>query len=394
MSSGLPRVFINFIGNQHGRNLVAGVCDFLREGHNWDSVLRYENPRQAWPDFKRNRVVGFLGSIASPAQLKAVLTAGVPAVNVARVLSSVPLPSVYSDNRAAGSLAARHLWDFGHRRFAYLGPTGIAYSEDRLAGFRHELRTKGSSCEVFLVGSRRFNEDEMRKYTPQVRTFLTAMPRPCAVFCCNDFFARFAVDMLRRLRIDVPGEIAVLGVNNDLVYCEMAAIPLSSIELNGVKQGYEAARLLARLLHGDAPPAEPIWVPPARVVVRRSTDGLAISDEMVARALRLLRTGAFSPLAVDEIAKEVGVSRRVLELRFQAELGQSPYSEVLRCRLERAKELLTTSALSIHAVASAVGFQEARELHKLFQKRLALTPGEYRRRYTLLTHPPAWALER
>jgi LacI family transcriptional regulator len=168
--------------------------------------------------------------------------------------------------------------------------------------------------------------------------------------------------------------------NDDLIQC-LCDPPLSSINMATERIGFEAGALLERLMRGLPPPRTPILIPPIDVIVRPSTDVLAVADEEVSQALRLIRQSAGRRLGIAELARKLALSRRQLERRFRKALGRSLHDEIRRCRIARARELLSTTDLSIPQVADACGFSASSYLTVVFQRELGTTPGAYRRQH-------------
>src|SRR5690606_19035309 len=150
-------------------------------------------------------------------------------------------------------------------------------------------------------------------------------------------------------------DVAVLGVDDDELQCNMCCPPLSSIDPNAERIGYEAAALLHRLMQGEPPPQGPQVVPPCKIVVRQSTDLLAVADPDGARALELIRSRACEGLRVSELLKAVPLSRSILESRFREIVGRTPKAEILRVQLEQAKQLLIDTDESLNNIARKAG---------------------------------------
>lgn len=156
---------------------------------------------------------------------------------------------------------------------------------------------------------------------------------------------------------------------------------LSSVRLRGEQVGYEACRLLIRLIAGEKPPQLPILIQLAGVTVRRSSDVIAVSDPAVAQALRLIREHATEPITIEQLLRDVPLSRRALETRFRELLGRSPYAEVMRLRVQKAKQLLAETNLRISEVAEQSGFGELRRLSVVFREKTGFTPSQYREQF-------------
>ncbi|TWU30671.1 substrate-binding domain-containing protein [Novipirellula artificiosorum] len=175
---------------------------------------------------------------------------------------------------------------------------------------------------------------------------------------CYDFKAQQVLDACRQLNIAVPTEVAVLGVDNDRLICELSEPTLSSVIPDTKRTGYEAADLLNRMMSGEHVGTETrLITQPLGIQVRESTNTLAIDDEEVAKALHYIRRHATSNIRVSDILRQVTLSRRALEHRFKKLLGHTPHEEIQRVRMNRIKELLSETELSVHEIANRAGFE-------------------------------------
>ena len=195
---------------------------------------------------------------------------------------------------------------------------------------------------------------------------------------CNDLRAHQVLMACSDRNIAVPEELAVIGVDNDELICELCQPPLSSIEQNSEGIGYQAARLLDRLLDGEAEPTEPIPVEPLGVVPRQSTSIVAISDADVAAAVHFIRTHVADGIQVSDVLQHVQISRSTLERRFARLLGRSPKAEILRVQLDRVKHLLSMTDFPLEKIARLTGFDYMESLCSTFKRITGQTPGQYR----------------
>ena len=191
-------------------------------------------------------------------------------------------------------------------------------------------------------------------------------------------------DACRRGEISVPEQVAIVGVDNDDVICNMADPPLTSIPHRGEQIGYEAAALLARLMAGQSHQPESIVIPPLSLVVRRSTDVVAIDDPLMAVALKIIRN-CNGDISVDDLARRIGLSRRALERKFADTIAVSPHDQIIAERLRRAKMLLQDTDFPLEAVAQKLKMSSAAYLSTFFKKLTGLTPGEFRNECRLST---------
>ena len=177
----------------------------------------------------------------------------------------------------------------------------------------------------------------------------------------------------------MPGQVAMLGVNNDDLIGSMCAPPLSSVELGIKKIGYSAASLLDVVMRNDKLPVCPVLIPPVGVVIRESSDAMAGQDPQMAKALRFIRRNAKGPLGVEDVLDELTISRRSLERRFLRHLGHSPHEEITRARLDHVKRLLLETDMTVTDVAMNSGFGSLKYFYKVFKARTGMTPVGLRR---------------
>ncbi len=356
------------VAHSYGRGVLRGIADFAKIHGGWDFDFD-PRPEANVAALNRDQVHGILIQLGKHEDGEALIRSGIPTVNVANQLCPPALmPSVIPDDRAVGAMAAAYFQERGFRNFAFCGAEDLEYSRNRHEGFCKALRPYPCHC---------VNQDG--NDSPHRAQVLKSLPRPLAIFCCNDCVARQIVGEVVQLGASVPDEVAVLGVDNDEIYCELSGTPLSSIQLDTDLIGYEAAALLHRLMAGEPAPLKPVLAPPVEVITRHSTDVVALADSEVAAAVRFIRDRGGRNIKVEDLLGRTCLSRRSLEIRFRRALGRSPYQEVRRVQLERAKLLLSRTDRPIREIADACGFKEARQFSTAFHESIGLTPREYRR---------------
>jgi LacI family transcriptional regulator len=200
------------------------------------------------------------------------------------------------------------------------------------------------------------------------------------LMACNDMRGQQVLDACRASDVTVPDEVAVVGVDNEEVLCDLSDPPLSSVVPNAERIGYEAAALLEQMMAGKKVQAKPIFIEPSGVVTRRSTEVLAIEDRPVAAAARFIREHACEGIDVGDVLRAVSMSRSALDRHFIKIMGRSPKDEILRVRLNRAKQLLAETDFSQATIAEKVGLEHVEYLSRIFKKRIGLTPSEFRAR--------------
>jgi len=208
--------------------------------------------------------------------------------------------------------------------------------------------------------------------------WLKNLPRPAGVFACYDNRALQVLEACQLCGLDVPNEIAVIGVDDDEVLCHLCNPPLTSVLPNARLTGFEAAAQLSRLMHGERFASLTHYIEPIRVVERQSTDASAVADPKIAAALRYIDEHACEGIDVSDVLRAVPVSRTLFDRRFKTLLGHSPHHHIVSKRIERAKNLLIDSDLSIAVIAELAGFLNASYLSTAFRRETTLTPYSYR----------------
>lgn len=362
------------------RGVLRGIKQFVQTRPHWD-LMHLDTDRMSVRELGSLRPAGIIALLVYRHLAETVRSLRRPIVNVANVLPDLPFPQVTTDHRKIGALAAEHFSERGFRHFGFVGHLHHVYSRIREDGFRGALAAGGYALQTF-------HERPAPTYRHRGRLFhlnkafllwLRQLPKPVGIFATNDLWGLPIVEACRLVGLSVPDDVAVIGVDNDELRCELARPSLSSIEVPAERVGYEAAALLERLIDGAKPPAEPLLIPPIRVVTRQSTDVLAGRDHEVNTAVRFIRDHAHQPLSVEDVLREVPASRRSLERRFRSTLERSIGEEIRHVHLERVRDLLASTALRMDEVASRAGFASVHYMSRVFRQVMGMTPTEYRR---------------
>ncbi len=362
----------------YNREVMLGVARYVAEHDDWQFFNAPPVAAKAMGDLATWRGEGIIALAHTPKQIEAIAARAIPAVNVSCSAEDARLPRVISDDFAAGRLAAEHFLARGYRHFGYVDAPDLHFACERGRGFRETLREAGLTCS-FL------NEDpdvRRARHIAQERAvgqWLLDLPKPAAVFVMNDGVAVGIIERCHEVGLSVPEEVALLGVDNDELVCNFCHPSLSSVQPDARRIGYEAARTLDDLMRGRTPAQQTRFIEPIGVVTRRSTDILAIEDELVATALRFIREHVQEGIEVDRVVEAVPLSRRVLERRFREALGRTPFDEIQRVRVDRARELLVSTTYALEQVAMLAGFKSAKRMGAVFRERTGRPPTHYRR---------------
>ncbi len=361
--------------NAYARTLLQGVVAYIREHAPWSFYLveqgRGDDP-PAWLAHWDGD--GIIARIESRHIADAVVASGLPTVDVSAGRFVPTLPWVETDDEKIARLAADHLLERGFKTFGYCGDTRFHWSRRRSDAFGRLIRAAGCDVAEFAPDSR----DAISAQIAAIGAWLKERPKPIGVFAAYDVRGHQVLDACRSVGLAVPEEIAVIGVDNDELLCELAFPPLSSVMPNARRAGYEAAALLDRMMRGERVPPTETRIEPLGICPRQSTDVLAIDDPQIAQALRFVREHACDPIDVGDLLRVVPLSRRILEARFRRLLNHSPHTEILNVRLNRVKQLLADTDLSLEEIAARTGFAHPEYLSVTFKRETGETPRDFR----------------
>lgn len=386
MPQDMPKVALLVETSQgYGRELLRGVMRYARLHGPWGFYLQPGDLRQLLPRMEEWGGTGIIARVENPEAAKAVLASRLPAVvldlSPAQLQPEHPLsrlPEVRPDSPAAARLAAEHLLERGFCHFAFVGTWGdYLWSIERGEGFARRIAEAAMPCEAFPIPKAARDRRWGREQAILAR-WLQSRPKPLGVLAADDDRGRQVLEACRAAGLSVPEDVAVVGVDNDELLCSLSDPPLSSVAMNTEEAGYQAAALLHGLMTGRIRKPRRILVEAAGVVARRSTDVHTADDRRLAKALRFIRDNAVLPIGVDDVVEHVGGSRRALELRFRRIVGRSINQEIQSVRLQRAKQLLAETDLTIARVAEAVGLGSPSYLIRLFRQHLDCSPSQYR----------------
>ena len=374
-------------------SLHGGIIRYAGEA-GWaldDSYVRSGMPPVWWSGD------GILGLITTPKDVRAWenFSPDLPLVDLSKgwIANSMPAadrttgigrPRVFYDNAKIGRMAAGHFLQRGFKHIAYFNIGNYWLETERIPVVRARVEEAGASFyeldyhRHFSRASKTPLQDRIAAQKWLTET-IAALPKPLGIVLTSDDWATCVLQACDDAGVAVPEEVGVLGCDNDPTVCTCTPVPLSSIDVNWDAIGYEAARLLGRIMDGKAPPAEPVLIPPAGVVTRMSTNILAVPDPQIARALRYIWEHFPEPIGSDKVAQEVGLNRRTLERGFREHLGRSVWYEITRVRVDRAKVLLAESSLKAHQVAEQCGFAGIVAFSKVFLRLTGMRPSEFRK---------------
>ncbi len=347
--------------------VFGGVARYAAE-HDWvlDCEMRWTGklPKSGW---KGEGIIAYFG-IANP-QRNLIAFAKAVAVPLVEMQTPQLVPgsgSVVIAHERVGELAAEHLLSLDFRHIGF-----VAFAENIF----ESTRRRGVKSKAIEAGAT-FHSLDYSNFSRR----LARLPKPLGLVTLNDINARNVILACTRAGYRVPEDIAVIGADDTEVFCDLSAVPISSVNCNYEEQGYRAAALLDAMMSGQKPPPEPVVIMPRGVSVRRSTDTVAIPDSDSARFLRFLRDHFKEALSLEVSGQELGVSMRRVQEHFRRHLGRTVVQELTRLRVEHAKQLLHDPDLKTEAVGAESGFANRFHFIRAFSRVAGMTPAKFRAR--------------
>jgi LacI family transcriptional regulator len=287
-------------------------------------------------------------------------------------------------------MACEYLLEKKFENFAFFGLTQARWSAERLEYFSRYLAKRGYNVNVFKEKQVLLTRDPIPFTSLWIKTaintgqqklteWLQQLPKPVAILASNDIFACHLINVAKESGLNIPDEIAILGVNND---CNICDPPLSSIAFNFKKAGYNATKLLDKIISGhETMRGQRIEIHPTHVETRGSTDIYAIDDPAIVQALKYIRQNGNTPLQVDAIADHVCMSKRLLQMKFHDVIGKSVHDEIIQAHFEIAKAMLIETNLPVDEIAERSGFHYTSNMRRAFKKVTGMLPHKYRQQH-------------
>ncbi|MGD0260194.1 MAG: DNA-binding transcriptional regulator [Verrucomicrobiota bacterium] len=386
IAAGIPKVALLIESSRtYGRGILRGIARYAHVNGPWSIYSQERELHSGIPGWLNQwRGDGIIARIEDPRMANALLRLGHPVVDVLGNNRFKAIPGFDTDACAVAQLAADFFLQAGFGHLAFCGYRGIPFSDRREAAFCARLEKWGLKVRVF--------SSRLPHYPPHIQAveqsglaaeqaiagWLRQQPWPLGLFACNDVRAQQVLNACREHGVKVPEQVAVMGVDDDDVLCNLCDPPLTSIEPDTERLGFEAARQLDQMMQGKKPEIELVQIPPLRVVERASTDVVPIGDAITVQAMRFIRDHVDDGISVKDVLANAGRSRTDLEQRFRRWLKTSIHGEIIRRRMDRVCSLLRQTDLHLNEITRRAGFSTTAHLCRLFHSRLGQTPTQYR----------------
>ena len=361
---------------------MIGVARYIRENPGFNVYLERDALKdQKLPPLSEWDGDGVIANFDHPSVAAAVSRSGLPAVGFGSGYGwrSASIPYFFSNNKMISQKAADHFLVRGFRNLAFCGYAKNrinGWSQERERAFVSHLKLRGYSCAIYsdpFRTARHWGAEQKA-----LGKWLMSLPKPVALLAANDSRGHQVLEACRAFELAVPQQVAVIGVNNDELLCQLSNPPLTSIEQGTERMGYEAAALLERMMNGHRPRRRRFVIDPVRVVGRNSTDVLAVEDHLVAGAMAFITANAMKGIKVSDVGRALGISRSTLEARFKNALSFSIHAVIRRTRMDRVRALVSGTTMPLKQIAASSGFRSVQHMTTLFKKSFAQSPARYR----------------
>ena len=360
-----------------GRQLIIGIARYSRLNGPWSFYKEPIDLKSSVPHLTTWKPDGII--MRDSLITKELLKLRIPTI-LAIHNSSYPknLPVIKTDSSSIAKLASEHLIEKGLKNFAFCGFNNYDWSKERRFYFNRFISEAGYKTHNYIL-PKRIKKNDWENEQQHVSNWIKTLPKPVGIFACNDDRGQHILEVCKLIDLKVPEDVAVVGVDNDPMICEIGDPPLTSIALNVESAGYEAAKLLDGLIEKKKISKRQILVSPSHIVQRQSSNILAVDNAEVALAIRYIRNNAKNKILVKDVVKTTGISRRALERRFRKTIHRSIYDEIKLVRIEWISKLLIESDLSISQITSLFNFTDVEHISRYFKKEKGIGLREFRK---------------
>ena len=365
----------------YGREILLGIARHMKLHGAWSIFTTERGQDDEDPSWLANwEGDGIITRSLDMSICRVARDRGIAVVSLRHLVDKPSLPTLMPDQQMIANRVAEHFLERGLSNFVYVGvPGSKGWDRLRREAFLHAIYERG--CRNVAIRPM-LTEPGLgwEQAEEQIAGWVRTLPTPIGIMVAHDTQGILILDACRRAGVHVPDDVAVVSVDNDPVLCEVASPPLSSLDQNVQKLGFEAAAMLTRMMGGEKIANGNYFIEPGQVVVRQSSDVVAVPDARVAKAIRFVRENACRGLNVTEVARAAGMSRRALEKKFAHLVGRSPLEEIQEIRFRRVRQLLLETDYVLPQIAELAGFEYQEYMVRFFKKRTGLSPGQYRRK--------------
>jgi LacI family transcriptional regulator len=369
-----------------GRGLLSGIIKYINANNNWacyrepPSYTRLGSKKNLLKWIKSLHVDGIIAHDHYAREIESLISKKLPMVLASIDPKKYPFLPTFADNGIlTGRLAADHLLERGLHNFAYYGLRKKDVFRDRCRSFRDAVKQAGFTA--FYESKFNVRSISWETELTNIVNWLIALPKPVGIMTYADDYSQQIVEACKIAKLKIPDDVAIVGVDNDHLICNLSNPPLSSVALKYERAGYEIAHLLDRLMTGEPMNGQQVIIEPTHVVTRQSTNTLFLDDPIVLQAVRYIHQNSTRLLQVDDVVKISGLSRRALQQKFNKVLGHSIFHEIQKRHSDQIAKMLIETNLPISQIAITLGHSGVEHISRYFRLAKGCGPTEYRKKY-------------
>lgn len=363
-----------------------GAILYAIDNGDWEVIYRHSHIGISCDNLSYNKLRelnfdGILFDYANVDIANKIEESGIPSVNIGGWSYNGRFSAIHQDNHEIGKLGAYHFLSKKFENYAFMGQPQLKMSEDRRDGFKKVLEPLGFKCHTYEADKNTYSAyaaylqgAKVLKDLTEFEKWLQKLPKPLALMCHHDAYTQVVLDVCRKLGLKIPNDIAVLGVQE----FPLKNSCISSIDHNAIECGYEAGRLLDKIIDTGMDNKEQIYVLPKGIIQMASTDIFLSNNKIFKKAMNFIETNFQNNISVKDVAEATGVSEITLNRHFQKEISSSVAREIKEKRFNRAQNLLLDSILSIKEISYLTGFSDISHFSNFFLKKTGTRPSEWR----------------
>ena len=377
-------IFITDFTEQFAYRLLRGIINYSRETEPW---VVCKMPLSVKDQMGLDGLIDFaldwkadivIGQFWPGEDVSLFRKHGIVAIAQDFIRKFDSIPNITADYEGTGALAAKRFLSRGFQNFAFWGYGGVCWSDDRCKGFYNALVEAGYGDRFYKYEKQKIGN--IWDYDIQaIDKWFKTIPRPIGIMACDDNQGNIVVQYCSTRGIKVPSEVAVIGVDNDEILCDLSIPSLSSINVDIERGGYEAAAMAEQMVKDPSYMGEDIVLRPMNLVSRMSSNVFATKDSAILQALQFISANVDHKITVPDVMQQVPLSRRLLEQRFRKETGTTIYKYISALRMDRFAQLLLASNDPIADIAARLEEPDTKSISRRFQMVKGCTPSEYRK---------------
>lgn len=394
------QIKIVFAHNENGsidQDIGQGIKRYVRNSKGRIQLnIWHDTSLKSIAFLKKQGCQGVIASILSTSQANQLRQLKIPIIVYSSLQDMGEFPFIRTDSEQVAKIAFEYLWGKHFKNFAFFGPTEARWNTERLSHFSDCVIQSGHALHVYqgkavnipnnIASFAEFWTDmALNQGQEDLIKWIEDLPKPIAILASCDILGCHLSQVVTEIGLSIPDDIAILGIDNDEAFCQICTPPLSSIALNRNKAGYDAAELLDQIISGkERFSGQQIKIQPIEVKERASTDIFAVNDPDVVSALKFIRLHSHEPIQVEDVARHVALSKRLLQMKFQQNLNISVHHHIVSAHFNIAHQLLLETDLSIEEVALQSGFNYSSNMRRIFKERTGFLPNKFRNAYRVI----------